>query len=156
MVDGEWRSYGHENFSEVIVREWMSEFKFSNEEIEYVAWLVKNHMKLHYPGLKKSSLKRLMAEGDIDSLLLLTLSDCQAASGDLTEYIKYKDRVDKIRLEGTSIRPSPLVTGRYLIIHGLKPGPLFKKLLTESYDHQLEDDAISKEELLREALENAG
>jgi poly(A) polymerase len=155
LIDGDWRSPGHELASEEIVREWMSSFKFSNDDIEYVTWLVRNHMKLHYPGLKKSSLKRIMIDGDINALLALTLADCQAASGDLTEYIKYNERVNEILSEGTFTRPPPLVTGRDLIQQGLKPGPMFKKLLDYAYDRQLDEESITKENLMQEVMENA-
>jgi poly(A) polymerase len=150
--DGDFHSFGHELVSTDMAREWMTKFKFSNEDIEYVTWLVKNHMKLHYPGLKKSSLKRLMSDGDINGLLLLTLADCLGASGDTTEYLKYKERIQAILSGGTDTRPPPKLTGQDLIFAGLKPGPLFKTLLNTAYDHQLEDDSVTKELLLQEAL----
>jgi poly(A) polymerase len=138
-----------------MAKDWMTKFKFSNDHIEYVTWLIKNHMKLHYPGLNKSSLKRLMSDGDIMSLCLLTQVDCLGAKGDLTEYLKYEDRIETILSEGTDTRPPPKLTGRDLIIAGLKPGPLFKVLLNAAYDRQLENDSVTKELLLKEALNAA-
>jgi poly(A) polymerase len=150
--DGDYHAFGHELASADMAREWMTKFKFSNDHIEYVIWLIKNHMKLHYSGLKKSSLKRLMSDGDIMGLCLLTLVDCLGASGNITEYLKYEDQIKDILSEGTNTRPPPKLTGQDLILAGLKPGPLFKILLTAAYDHQLEDDFVTKELLLQEAL----
>jgi hypothetical protein len=113
-------------------------------------------MKLHYPGLKKSSLKRLMSEGDMIGLCLLTFVDCLGASGNITEYLNYEDRIAAILSEGTDTRPPPKLTGQDLIYAGLKPGPLFKTLLAAAYDHQLEDDSVTKEILLQEALNATG
>jgi poly(A) polymerase len=96
-----------------------------------------------------------MVDGDINALLALTLADCQAASGDLTEYNMYNERVNEILSEGTFNRPPPLVTGRDLIQQGLKPGPVFKKLLDYAYDRQLDDESITKENLMQEVMENA-
>jgi hypothetical protein len=78
----------------------------------------------------------------------------QAASGDLTEYNKYNDRINEILSEGIFTRPSPLITGMDLIHRGLKPGPLFKKLLDYAYDRQLNDVSIGKEELMQEVMKN--
>jgi poly(A) polymerase len=150
--DGDYHSFGHELVSADMAKEWMIKYKFSNDHIEYVTWLIKNHMKLHYPGLKKSSLKRLMSDGDIMGLCLLTLVDCLGAKGNLTEYLTYEDRIKDILSEGTNTRPPPKLTGQDLILSGLKPGPLFKALLNAAYDHQLEDGSVTKELLLKEAL----
>jgi poly(A) polymerase len=147
-----YHSFGHELISTDMAKDWMTRLKFSNDHIEYVTWLVKNHMKLHNPGLKKSSLKRLMSDGDIAGLCLLTLVDCLGANGDITEYLKYEDRIKDILSEGTDTRPPPKLTGQDLILAGLKPGPAFKTLLSAAYDHQLEHDSVTKELLLQEAL----
>lgn len=152
--DNDWHSPGHERVSADIVKDWMTRFKFSNEEIAYVEWLVLNHMKLHYFGLKKSSLKKLMYSGDMLRLMVLTLCDCMGASGGITEYLHYDDRIQKIIEEGANTRPARLLTGTDLIFAGLKPDPQFGELLAKAYDHQLEDPSVTKNMLLKEALES--
>jgi poly(A) polymerase len=152
--DKDWHSFGHEKASADIVKDWMTKYKFSNEEIAYVHWIVLNHMKLHYPGLKKSSLKRMINEGDMLRLRVLTLCDCMGACGDTTEYLEYEDRIKAILAEGTNTKPKAILTGNDLIMAGLKPGPQFSVILTKAYDHQLEDGSVTKALLLEEALKN--
>ena len=151
--DNDWHSFGHEKVSADMAEDWMKRFKFSNEDIAYVHWLVLNHMKLHYPGLKKSTLKRLMHEGDIQGLMIMTLSDCMGACGDITQYLAYEEKIKAILSEGTDIRPAPLLTGFDLIKAGMKPGRHFGVILSKAYDRQLEDVTVTKELLLKEALQ---
>ena len=56
------------------------------------------------------------------------------------------------RLEREEVAPPPLVTGDDLTAAGLKPGPLFKRVLDATYDAQLEGRVTTKEEALRMAL----
>lgn len=48
--------------------------------------------------------------------------------------------------------PPPLLTGDDLVAQGLKPGPLFKRLLEATYDAQLESRITSKDQALTYAL----
>jgi len=153
--DNDWHSFGHEKDSADFVKAWMTKYKFSNDEIEFVHWLVLNHMKLHYPGLKKSTLKRMIIEGNMPYLQIMTLCDCMGACGDVSEYLVYEEKIHKIMNEGVEIKPKPILTGNDLIASGLKPGPLFGIILNKAYDHQLEDSNVTREMLLQEALENA-
>jgi poly(A) polymerase len=58
-------------------------------------------------------------------------------------------------LEQTEFAPTPLVSGDDLTAAGLKPGPVFKRVLDAVYDAQLEDRVRTKEEALKLALELA-
>jgi poly(A) polymerase len=153
--DGDWHSPGHENTSTAICRAWMEKLKFSNEDIDKVCWLVKNHMKLHFSGMKKASLKRLTFEGNIDELLVLTHADCMAGAKDFTEYNDYKEKIDRIKEEMNNKLPDPLVSGKDLIDAGIKPGPVFKLILNKVYEHQLDNESLLKEHLLKEAIDEA-
>jgi poly(A) polymerase len=55
-------------------------------------------------------------------------------------------------LEQTDYAPPPLVTGDDLTAAGLKPGPVFKRVLDAVYDAQLEDRVRTKAEALAMAL----
>jgi tRNA nucleotidyltransferase/poly(A) polymerase len=55
-------------------------------------------------------------------------------------------------LEKTDYAPPPLITGDDLTGAGLTPGPVFKQVLDEVYDAQLEGRVTTKDEALRLAL----
>jgi poly(A) polymerase len=56
-------------------------------------------------------------------------------------------------LEKTDVAPPPLITGDDLTAAGLKPGPVFKRVLDAVYDAQLEDRVTTKEQALALALQ---
>ena len=58
-------------------------------------------------------------------------------------------------LEKGDVAPLPLITGDDLTAAGLKPGKLFKRILNETYDAQLEDRIASKEDAMKMAMEIA-
>jgi poly(A) polymerase len=58
-------------------------------------------------------------------------------------------------LEKTHYAPPPLITGDDLTAAGLTPGPLFKRVLDEVYDAQLEDRVVTKEQALKFAVDLA-
>jgi len=64
-----------------------------------------------------------------------------------------KKRMDE--LEGVEVAPTPLITGDDLESAGLKPGPLFKKILDAVYDAQLEGRVKAKKEALEFAMRKA-
>jgi poly(A) polymerase len=59
-------------------------------------------------------------------------------------------------LEKQSVAPKPLLNGDELVAAGYRPGPLFKKVLDEVYDAQLEDRINSKEEAMAMARQQLG
>jgi hypothetical protein len=59
-------------------------------------------------------------------------------------------------LEKTNFAPPPLITGDDLTAAGLTPGKLFKRILDETYDAQLEDRIRSKQEAMEMAKKIAG
>jgi poly(A) polymerase len=56
-------------------------------------------------------------------------------------------------LQEEEIKPEPLITGNDLIAMGLKPGPIFSKVLDAIKDDQLEQKITTKEEALERAKE---
>jgi poly(A) polymerase len=58
-------------------------------------------------------------------------------------------------LEREDVAPAPLVTGDDLTAAGIKPGPVFKRVLDAVYDAQLEARVGSKEQALAMGLELA-
>jgi poly(A) polymerase len=58
-------------------------------------------------------------------------------------------------LEQTDFAPPPLISGDDLTAAGLTPGPLFKRVLDQVYDAQLEGRVATKEQAMNLALELA-
>ncbi len=56
------------------------------------------------------------------------------------------------RLSTTEFAPEPFVTGDDLAAAGLRPGPMFRRILDAVYDAQLEDRVTSKVDALRMAM----
>ena len=55
---------------------------------------------------------------------------------------------DLVNLEQTDYAPSPLITGDDLTAAGMRPGPLFKKVLDAVYDAQLEGGVATRDKAM--------
>jgi poly(A) polymerase len=53
-----------------------------------------------------------------------------------------------LELEKSDFAPSPLLTGDILVAEGWTPGPVFKRVLDQVYDAQLEDRITTREQAL--------
>jgi hypothetical protein len=70
-----------------------------------------------------------------------------ASHGKLGNYDLCAEKLKSIEPE--KLRPEPLITGDDLKALGLKPGPEFKRILTEVEDRQLEGALNDKESALK-------
>ena len=93
--------------------------------------------------MRLSKLKRLLAEEGYPELAELCRIDALASSGDLSDYHYCQEMFSKLSHE--EVKPKPLITGHDLIAMGLKPGPVFKDILTKIEDEQLEGNLTTKE-----------
>ncbi|MGQ3686130.1 MAG: CCA tRNA nucleotidyltransferase [Candidatus Loosdrechtia sp.] len=121
--------------------------KTSNAEKERITWLVLKH--LYFKDAKKMrlhKLKRLFAEEGYTELAELCRADALASTGDLSDYYFCQEMYTKLSRE--EVKPKPFVTGHDLIAMGLKPGPLFRNILTKIQDEQLDGNITTREEAL--------
>ena len=121
--------------------------KTSNVEKERIVWLVQKH--LYFKDAQKmrlSKLKRLFASDAYPELAELCRIDALSSSGDLSDYNYCQEMFSKLPQE--EVKPKPLINGLDLIALGLKPGPLFREILTKIEDEQLEGNLKTKEEAL--------
>ena len=110
--------------------------KFSNDELEKTAWLVRQQAALREPDkLSRSRLKRLLANPFRDDLLAMTRATLLADQSDLQPVLFCEKFLEETPPE--VLNPPPLVTGNDLIELGLQPGPRFKQLLDDVRDAQL-------------------
>lgn len=119
--------------------------KFSNKQISDIKSLVSEHMKFgNIKNMKKSTFKRFISIDNFDLHLKLHKADCLASHGDLSLLQFTMEKIEELKSE--PIKPSPIINGDDLISLGLKPGPKFKKILSEAFDEQLEGNILNWEE----------
>ncbi len=126
--------------------------RMSNAEKERITWLVKMHLYLrHAQEMRVSKLKRLFAHEGYSELAELYKIDSLASTANLDDYNFCQKMFEELKVE--EIKPEPLITGNDLIALGLKPGPIFSKILNAIKDEQLEQKITTKEEALKKAKE---
>jgi poly(A) polymerase len=129
----------------------LTDYKFSNEEIGYVATLVSQHMKFDCTkDMRTSRLKRFLRQEFIDDMLLLHKADAQSSGGRLETYNFCKDKIEEFKQNPEKVHPVRLITGNDLIARGLTPGPKFKFILEHIEDLQLEGKVTTRIEALQE------
>ncbi len=111
--------------------------RLSNAVSDRVAWLVDQHLRHCVAAkMKVATRKRFLRQHGIEELLELTRIDAMASNRDLTHYEFFKQALETFAEE--PVRPQRLVSGHDLKAMGLQPGPLFRRILREVEDRQLE------------------
>ncbi len=111
--------------------------RFSNADREAILQMVANHMTFKdVKSMRPATLKRLLARPTFDEELVLHRADCMASHGKLdnVNFLRRRRR----ELSEEEIHPKRLVNGNDLIAMGLKPGPIFGKILSAVEEAQLE------------------
>jgi poly(A) polymerase len=139
--------YYHEHVGRRLASEICLRFKLSNEERERIEWLVEKHQFLcDVQHMRTSKLKMILVHPGIKELLALHRADA-LASGRSTEHVDYCEHLLREWTE-TDLNPPALLTGHDLTRQGLKPGPLFKRLLDVVREAQLEGTITAKKQAL--------
>ena len=121
--------------------------KLSNSERERIVWLVEHHQYLGAAtSLRASTLKRMLATPGINDLLALDRAAALASVGAAPE-VEYCEWYLRAQPSGP-IDPPPLLTGHDLARLGLRPGPIFAKLLDEIREAQLDGTLQDKQQAL--------
>jgi poly(A) polymerase len=114
---------------------------------ERVEYLVRNHLRLvHAPQMRRSTLRRFLAEEGIDELLELARIDALASSRDLSAYQFCLDA--RARLGDEPAKPPPLLRGRDLLGLGYPRGPLYGEILHAVEEKQLEGELTTSADAL--------
>jgi poly(A) polymerase len=138
---------GHVEVGVKMAEEICRRFRFSNDDTEQIAALVANHMRFaDAPRMKQSTLKKFLRLPRFEEHLELHRLDCLSSHGDLSLYEFAHAKLAETPPE--EIRPAPLITGDDLISLGIKPGPIFREVLSAVEDLQLEGKLRSKEDAL--------
>jgi poly(A) polymerase len=139
--------YFHEDVGRRMASDICLRLKLSNFERERVEWLVKKHQILCDARLMRTSkLKAILAHPGIYELLALHRADA-LASGRSTDHVEYCKKLLKEWNE-SELNPPHLISGHDLSILGLKPGPIYKKVLDEVRAAQLDGSISSRDQAL--------
>jgi poly(A) polymerase len=119
-------------------------------------------MRLHLlatnPDLTDRAIRRFFRHLDVDWLgaMIIAWADGYATGGK-TRHLEraFSRMVELFRADMAKPKVERLVNGYDLIALGLKPGPIFKEILQELLDLQLEGQIVEKSDALRRATEIA-
>jgi poly(A) polymerase len=119
------------------VRTIVERMKFSRAEMLHIASLVENRARFAtVQSMPVHGLKRFFRLSRFEDHLELARI-CAVASGGALEDYNYALLMHRTWSQ-EDISPQPLISGEDLITLGLRPGPLFKEILTRVEDEQLE------------------
>ena len=104
--------------------------------------------------MRPATLKRMIAEDGFCELLELSRLDTLASSSYLGFY--HFCRRARERSSATEIRPPRLLGGDDLIALGFAPGPVFKQILREVEDLQLDGALATRDDAVGYVRENYG
>ncbi len=122
--------------------------RLPNETTERVVALVRDHLRfMHVREMRESTLKRFLRQPHFEEHLELHRRDCLSSHRDLGNWDYCRRMLEKLRRE--PVRPVPLLNGHDLIQQGLKPGPVFRTILGELEDLQLEGKITRRDQALR-------
>lgn len=139
--------YGHPDVGARKAAAICQRLRRSREVCERVEYLVRSHLRLvHAPQMRRSTLRRFLAEEGIDELLELARIDALASHGDLSAYQFCVDA--RAGLGDEPAKPAPLVRGSDLLALGYPPGPLYGEILRAVEDRQLEGELMTREAAL--------
>jgi poly(A) polymerase len=141
------RFNGHDAVGKGIAQGIMERLKFSTDFTTRVKDLVGNHMKfLCVKDMKTSTLKRFMTIPYFEEHMALHRVDCLSSHGSLENLDFLKEKFNSFKPE--EIRPSRIISGKDLTEFGLIPGPVYKTILEDVKEKQLEGTLIDRDAAL--------
>ncbi|MCX7757679.1 MAG: HD domain-containing protein [candidate division WOR-3 bacterium] len=152
--EGDVHFYGHDNLGAKFVAQIGREnLRLSRRQIQMLKNLVLYHMRLHLlataPMLTDRAIRRFFRDvgEEYFGLMILTYADGYATAGRTDHLEKTIERMIALkRADEAKKRVVRLITGDDLISWGYRPGPIFKVILQELEDLQLEGKIKTKEE----------
>jgi poly(A) polymerase len=163
IKNGEVHFYGHDSIGAKMIEKIANRrLRLSKHDTDVLKKLVKEHMRLHLlatnPDLTDRAIRRFFRhlEEDWFGAMMIAWADGYATGGKTRHLEKaFMRMIDLYRADCAKPKVERLVNGYDLIALGMKPGPMFKSILQELLDLQLEGKVKEKDEALREAVEIA-
>jgi tRNA nucleotidyltransferase (CCA-adding enzyme) len=157
---GVWTFYRHEEIGADMCNTLLKRLRYSNEVIETVCHLVKEHMFHYTEDWSNSAVRRFIArvgENSLEDLYLLRRADAFALAGKETEPMnltELSDRVKKVLAEKHAFTIKDLaVSGTDLMTIGIEGGKNMGIILRELLETVLDDPAQNTREKLLEIAE---
>ena len=137
----------HDEAGAKMAEEVLRRLKMPSDEIEDIAYCVKNHMRFkEVRQMRRAKLRQLVGARTFPVELELHRLDCLASHGDVVNHEFLVQFQEELKHE--PVLPKPLITGHDLIARGLKPGPELGRWHKLTYERQLEGRCTTREELL--------
>jgi len=155
--EGNTHFYGHDRIGAEIAESIAERLKLSKRERNTLKKLVKHHMYPHLLAaqqvLTERAVNRYLRRMEELAFPLLDMAIADALASPprgegVLPYHEFRAKINKVIEEKAKVTKGRLVTGDDLIELGLKPGPIFKKILAEIDDLIAEGRIRSKEEAL--------
>ncbi len=151
---GELHFYGHDTLGAKLANIIShTRLRLSRRQTKMVRTLVKEHMRLHLlataPELTERAIRRFFRDlgEEAFGLMLLCYADGWATAGRTAHLEKTITRmIEQKRAEAAKVKIKRLITGEDLIAMGMKPGPVFRVILQELEDLQIEGKITTKEQ----------
>lgn len=158
MVTDRIRFHGHAELGARMCRDIGRRFRLPNSVIERMHLIILEHQRFaDIDKMRPGRLKNWAARPHFEELLEVHRADCAGSHRDMSAYETAIEALAEIRR--LSAMPKNIVTGELLIEMGLEPGPLFRDLITEAYEIQLEGripDEEAARAWVRSSLESRG
>lgn len=147
LKEGRWRFECHANVGEEGARAIMQRLKFSNDDMDAIAYMVGNHMRfVDVRSMRRATLRRLVGAPTFPQELELHRLDCTSCHGDLENY-RFLGEFRR-QMESEPVLPPPWVSGRDIMALGVEEGPAVGVWRKRAYDAQLEGAVADREALL--------
>ncbi len=152
--EGEVHFYGHDSLGARIAAGMAHDhLRLSRPQVKMVRTQVQEHMRLHLlatnPELTERAIRRFFRDlgSEAFGLMILCYADGWATAGRTLHLEETITRmIEQKRAEDAILEVKRFVTGHDLIAIGLEPGPVFKVILQELEDLQLEGRIKSRED----------
>lgn len=145
---GRVRFLGHEERGAEMTEAAGRRLRLSRRERERAVWLVRHHLVLlEAPRMRRSTLRRWLANPGFPDLLALHRADVLASGGELAGYRTAEAALEELGEEPA--RPTPLLGGKDLLSMGIEPGPAVGEILRRVETAQLDGEIADRAEALR-------
>lgn len=145
MVTDRIRFHGHAELGARMARRIGRRFRLSNAVIDRMHDIILEHQKFaDIDKMRPGRLKRWASMPHFEELLEVHRADCAGSHADMSAYETACRALEEIRR--LAAMPEKIVNGELLMEIGLAPGPIFRDLIEEAYEAQLEGRIATRED----------